>query len=81
MAMVIGHTIHLYGTTKNQFLSSPAWVRHELKHVAQYERLGLIGFLWRYAVESYKNGYWNNALEVEARSAEGDASLEERYIF
>ena len=79
VAIVVGHTIYLHNTTKAYFLTQQFWVRHELKHVAQYEQLGTMGFLWKYTVESYKNGYWENALEVEARAAERDDSLLERY--
>lgn len=79
VAIVVGHTIYLHNTTTGHFLNSPAWLLHELKHVDQYERLGLIGFLWKYLLETIRNGYYNNALEVEARNAEQDTSLLERY--
>ena len=45
-------------------------MRHELKHVEQYSRFGLIGFILRYIVESIQNGYYNNKYEIEAREAE-----------
>ena len=52
---------------------------HELKHVEQYDRMGTIGFLWKYLQESLRKGYFNNALELEARNAEHDAQLLQRY--
>ena len=70
VAMVLGNTIHLANTTKEEFLQNKRWVKHETCHVSQYRRYGLIGFLSRYLWESLKNGYTNNKYEVEARMAE-----------
>ena len=70
VAIVFGSTIHLHNTTKAEFLSNPAWVRHELKHVEQYKRYGFFRFLGMYLVESIKKGYYNNRFEQEARNAE-----------
>jgi hypothetical protein len=69
-ALVLGNAIHLYNITKQEFLSSPRLVRHELKHIDQYQRFGVFGFLSRYAWYSLKYGYFNNPLEQEARGAE-----------
>lgn len=77
--MVFGHTIHLHNTTVERFFARPSWVLHELKHVEQYERYGTIPFLIRYGIEHLQKGYWNNALEAEARAAESDYSLLDRY--
>jgi hypothetical protein len=79
VALVVGHTIHLHNTPVADFVNNRSWLLHELKHVAQYEQLGIFGFLRKYLAESIRNGYYNNALEVEARSAEQDASLYARY--
>lgn len=79
VAMVIGHTIHLHNTSLQEFFGRPSWVMHELKHVEQYERLGLLRFLWQYLLESRRRGYYNNRFEVEARAAESDRSLLGRY--
>ena len=79
IAMVVGHTIHLHQTSIARFLARPSWVRHELMHVAQYERLGFFGFLWKYLLLSRKYGYYENPLEVEARAAEQDDTLLARY--
>jgi hypothetical protein len=79
VAMVFGHTIHLYHTSKERFFGRPGWLLHELRHVAQYERHGLMGFLFLYAKEYLKKGYWRNALEAEARASEHNYSLLRRY--
>ena len=70
VALVIGSTIYLHGVSKEKFLQNPHWVRHELKHVEQYQRLGKINFLVAYIVEWIRHGYHNNKFEVEARKAE-----------
>jgi len=69
-AIVFGSTIHLYGVSRQQFLQNKAWVKHELRHVSQYQQYGFFSFIFRYLFESYKNGYYNNRFEVEARAAE-----------
>jgi hypothetical protein len=71
VAMVLGNTIHLYGVTAQEFLSSPTWVKHELCHIKQYKQHGFVGFLVKYLWESAKVGYYKNRFEVEAREAEG----------
>jgi hypothetical protein len=70
VAIVFANTIHLYGVSKQLFLKNESWVKHELKHVEQYSRLGFANFLWQYLIESIKHGYTNNRFEVEAREAE-----------
>lgn len=79
VALVVGRTIHLHQTPVADFLKNRSWLLHELKHVEQYERLGTFLFLWKYLRESIRNGYHNNALEVEARNAEQDVTLLARY--
>jgi hypothetical protein len=70
VALVLGRTIHLHNISKESFKASPRWVKHELKHVEQFKRLGFTRFLLLYAWYSLKYGYFNNPLEVEARAAE-----------
>ncbi len=70
VAMVLGKTIHLYGSTKAQFLADQRWLKHELCHIKQFEENGTILFLIKYLWESIKKGYYNNKYEVEAREAE-----------
>ncbi len=81
VALVVGGTIYLHNVTRTDFLRSDAWVCHELRHVAQYERHGIVGFLLSYAIESLRRGYRANRFEVEARASEGDRSLLEKYRF
>jgi len=71
VAMVLGNTIHLYNTSKEEFLQNKTWLRHELCHIQQFRQHGLVGFIVKYVWESIKKGYYNNKFEVEARKAEG----------
>jgi len=70
VAIVFGKTIHLWGVDREGFLQSASWVKHELKHVQQYQQNGYFGFLAKYLLESIRHGYYNNRFEVEAREAE-----------
>lgn len=70
MAIVFGDTIHIWGVTKNEFLQNKNWVKHELKHIEQYQQHGYFGFLAKYVWESIRHGYYNNKFEIEAREAE-----------
>ncbi|MCB0714664.1 MAG: DUF4157 domain-containing protein [Chitinophagaceae bacterium] len=74
MAMVIGHTIHLHNTTKEEFLNDERWLRHELKHVEQYKKHGVAGFLCKYLWQSLRHGYHDNVFEKEARESETEIS-------
>lgn len=67
---MVGKTIYLHNASKEEFLSNQAWLNHELEHVKQYERYGLVSFIIRYLIESARRGYYNNKFEVEARAAE-----------
>jgi hypothetical protein len=75
VAMVIGKTIHLYNSTKEEFLDNPQWVRHEVAHVKQYLELGYFRFILLYLLESFNKGYEYNSFEVEARQKERDAAI------
>jgi hypothetical protein len=70
VAIVIGSTIHLHHTTKEEFLNDQRWVKHELCHVRQFRENGFLSFIAKYVWESIKNGYYNNKYEAEAREAE-----------
>lgn len=70
VAMVIGKTIHLYNTSTEDFLNNQRWLKHELAHIEQYKKHGLLKFLFLYLWYSMKYGYYNNPFEVEARKAE-----------
>jgi len=69
-AIVIGKTIHLYNTSKKQFLLNERWLKHELCHVKQFQQYGFVLFIAKYLWESIKHGYRSNKYEVEAREAE-----------
>lgn len=70
VAMVLGKTVHLHNTTKEDFLQNKKWVRHELCHIKQFRQHGYIGFVAKYVWESLRKGYYNNGFEIEARAAE-----------
>ena len=74
-AIVIGNTIYLYNSSKEEFLNNKRWLNHELEHIRQYRKHGMIWFIIMYLVESAKKGYYNNKFEVEARSAEKEDEL------
>ncbi|MGJ7030837.1 DUF4157 domain-containing protein [Niabella hirudinis] len=79
VAMVIGRTVHLWGATRSAFLADERWVRHELKHIEQYQRYGILRFLFKYLAQSIKYGYYNCPLEKEARAAESDPAILARF--
>lgn len=77
VAITLGRRIYL----RDQ-LEGPSYerlIRHELAHVAQVDRLGLLVFLWRYVTEFARNwvrlrstaaAYAAISFEIEARAAE-----------
>ena len=70
VAMVVGHTIHLHGATKEELLRDERWLKHELCHVSQFHQYGTINFILRYVWENLRHGYYQNKFEIEAREAE-----------
>lgn len=70
VAIVMGNTIHLHNTSKQEFLKDTRWVKHELCHVRQFRENGFITFILKYVWESIMHGYYNNKYEAEARAAE-----------
>ena len=75
VAVVIGKTIHLWNTSREDFLKNKRWLNHELVHIQQFKHYGFIKFLFLYLLESLKNGYYNNRFEIEAREKENDELL------
>lgn len=72
VAIVIGHTIYLHNTTKEDFLKSEKWLKHELCHIRQFEEHGFLPFIVKYLLESIRHGYRQNKYEIEAREAEDE---------
>ena len=70
VAIVIGNTIHLHNTTREDFLRNEKWVKHEVCHLQQFKKHGLLIFIIKYLWESMLHGYYNNKYEIEARKAE-----------
>ncbi len=70
VAMVLGKTIHLYGSTKDNFLADERWLKHELCHVKQFTEHGYVTFTIKYLWESLRVGYYHNKYEMAAREAE-----------
>jgi hypothetical protein len=75
IAMVIGKTIYLHNSSKADFLRNERWVRHEVAHVKQYMKLGVVKFIFLYLLESFNKGYENNIFEIDARQKERDISI------
>jgi hypothetical protein len=80
MAMVLGKTILLHDTSKEEFLSNKKWLRHEMVHIKQFQQHGYFLFLLKYLAESIKNGYNNNKFEKEARAGEEDETLDHQLV-
>ena len=59
------HTIYL----DEKYWYDEKLLAHELTHVKQIDDLGLLKFTYQYTKELIKNGYRDNAFEVEARAA------------
>ena len=76
VAMVIGKTIHLHNTSREDFLNDQRWLKHELVHIEQYKKHGLVKFLTLYLWYSMKYGYYKNPFEVEAREKEKELPVE-----
>src|SRR5688500_12742878 len=74
-AIVIGRTIYLHNATREEFLKNERWLRHEIRHIKQFQEYGFLPFIFLYLVESLKNGYRNNKYEIEARASEKDETI------
>lgn len=70
VAITIFRTIYLNNCSRDRFMKSPEWVRHEIKHVWQYHEEGCFVFLIKYLWYSIRYGYELNPFEVDARKAE-----------
>lgn len=81
VALTLGHTIHLYHISRDDFLKDRQWVCHEIIHVYQYRKYGLVPFLLMYLWESARKGYRGNKWEAAARAGANDIALLENIIF
>lgn len=79
MAIVFGKCIYLHGVSRESFLNNKPWLRHELKHIEQYQRLGFLCFILTYTWQTIRVGYHRCGLECEAREAEKDETILERF--
>ena len=70
IGMALGYGIFI----RSDFARSRALLLHELAHTAQYERLGLRGFLAQYLHECLRCGYPGGALEQEAQRRAAEAA-------
>ncbi|MEJ7736014.1 MAG: DUF4157 domain-containing protein [Chitinophagaceae bacterium] len=75
VAIVVGRTIHLHNTSRQEFIANNRWVRHEVAHIKQFREHGYLAFIMKYLWESIRKGYTNNKYEIEARRAEGDEDI------
>jgi hypothetical protein len=80
VAVVFGKTIHLFNTSREEFLKNEKWVCHELAHVQQFEKYGSFRFVLLYLFESLRKGYRQNRYELEARSKERDPAIMLNYV-
>lgn len=70
VAIVLGSTIYLHNVGALAFLQNERWVKHELCHIKQFKQFGFLPFIAKYLMASFRNGYYYNKYEVEARAAE-----------
>ena len=77
IAITLGRRIYLRRKMEGE--AYECLIRHELAHVRQVDRLGLVVFLWRYVAEFTRNwirlrsvaaAYAAISFEIEARAAE-----------
>ncbi len=78
-AIVFRRTIYLYNISKTDLLSNKGLLCHELTHVLQWRRYGVVRFPILYLWYSIVHGYYQNPFEVEARSKETDFSILDQF--
>jgi hypothetical protein len=66
LAVTRRNCIYLRGS-REEFFAYPELVVHEYFHVLCQWRTGELT-VWRYVVELFRRGYWENRYEVEARA-------------
>lgn len=78
-AIVFRNTIYLHQITKQTILKDKRLLCHELTHVQQWHRYGLIRFPILYLWYSLQFGYEKNPFEKEARSNENNEEMLKKY--
>jgi len=68
-AITIGKTIFV-SCKKEEFLGTPWWVKHEFRHVEQYEKEGVFRFLSLYLFYVVFHHKSENPFEKDAEDAE-----------
>ena len=68
-AITFGKTIFI-SCKKEEFLAQEWWVKHELAHVRQYEKHGILRFLALYTYYAVFHPKSVNPFELEAETAE-----------
>ena len=68
-AITFGRTIFV-SCKKKDFLAKEWWVNHEVAHVEQYEKYGILRFFALYAYYSVFHKKSGNRFEIEAEIAE-----------
>ncbi len=63
-AITVGNIIFV-SCSRKEFIEDKRWVKHEITHVNQYKRYGLIGFWKRYFAMLIIYGYNNHPMENE----------------
>ncbi|MCX6755708.1 MAG: hypothetical protein NT068_04220 [Candidatus Nomurabacteria bacterium] len=66
-----GMTIPPFGIFVRKEVTEAWEEKHEDVHWAQYQKLGLFKFYFKYLYEFIKNGYFKNSFEIEARKKGG----------
>lgn len=79
-AIVFRRTIYLYNISKVEILNNKNLLCHELTHILQWKRKGILRFSILYLWYSMKYGYYQNPFEVEARNRENDFSMMDGFI-
>lgn len=80
MKWVEGMVLYPFVLFKNEKGKVPKHIfKHEMQHIYQIQREGLLTFYLLYLYYFFKYGYINNPYEVEARSKEWNALTAEEY--
>lgn len=78
-AITIGNTIYLHHCSVDNFLRHKRWALHEVQHVLQFKKYGLITFTVMYVWSAIRSGYFQSKWEIEAREAEDNDHILSTY--